>query len=35
MLELDLHYVRTRSVRGDLAILARTLPALLGGGGAR
>jgi lipopolysaccharide/colanic/teichoic acid biosynthesis glycosyltransferase len=35
MLELDLRYVRTRSVRGDLAILARTLPALLGGGGAR
>lgn len=35
MLELDREYVRTRSRRGDLAILAGTLPALIRGGGAR
>jgi lipopolysaccharide/colanic/teichoic acid biosynthesis glycosyltransferase len=35
MLELDLRYVRTRSLRGDLAILVRTIPALLGRNGAR
>ncbi|HEY2202869.1 MAG TPA: sugar transferase [Pseudonocardia sp.] len=29
MLQLDLTYVRTRRLTGDLAILARTLPALL------
>jgi lipopolysaccharide/colanic/teichoic acid biosynthesis glycosyltransferase len=35
MLELDIRYVRTRSLRRDLAILARTPAALLGGGAAR
>ena len=29
MLQLDLSYVRTRTLSGDLAILARTVPALL------
>jgi lipopolysaccharide/colanic/teichoic acid biosynthesis glycosyltransferase len=35
MLELDVEYVRTRTPRGDLAIVARTVPALLGRNGAR
>jgi lipopolysaccharide/colanic/teichoic acid biosynthesis glycosyltransferase len=35
MLELDLNYARTWSIRGDLAILARTPRVLLGGDGAR
>jgi lipopolysaccharide/colanic/teichoic acid biosynthesis glycosyltransferase len=35
MLALDVRYVRIRSLRTDLGILLRTLPALLGGGGAR
>jgi lipopolysaccharide/colanic/teichoic acid biosynthesis glycosyltransferase len=35
MLELDLRYVRARSLAGDLAILAMTVPALLGRRGAR
>jgi lipopolysaccharide/colanic/teichoic acid biosynthesis glycosyltransferase len=29
MLQLDLSYVRTRTLSGDLAIVARTVPALL------
>lgn len=32
MLRLDVEYVRTRSLRGDIAILLATLPALLRGG---
>jgi len=35
MLQLDLTYVRTRTLPGDLAILARTVPALLHAGGTR
>jgi lipopolysaccharide/colanic/teichoic acid biosynthesis glycosyltransferase len=35
MLALDVRYVRSRSLRGDLVILARTIPALLGRDGAR
>ena len=35
MLRLDVDYVRHRTLRGDIAILARTVPAVLGGGGAR
>lgn len=35
MLRLDVEYVRRRSLRGDVAILARTVPALLRGDGAR
>jgi lipopolysaccharide/colanic/teichoic acid biosynthesis glycosyltransferase len=35
MLHLDLTYVRTRNVLGDLAILARTIPSLLHADGAR
>ena len=35
MLALDVRYVRIRSLRTDLGILLRTLPAMLGGGGAR
>lgn len=35
MLRLDIAYVRSRSLRSDLRILARTLPSLLSGGGAR
>jgi lipopolysaccharide/colanic/teichoic acid biosynthesis glycosyltransferase len=35
MLDLDLRYVSTRSLRGDLGILVRTIPALLGRDGAR
>jgi lipopolysaccharide/colanic/teichoic acid biosynthesis glycosyltransferase len=35
MLRLDLEYVRNRSLLGDLAILARTVPAVLHGDGAR
>ncbi|UOY00196.1 sugar transferase [Blastococcus sp. PRF04-17] len=35
MLRLDLEYVRSRTLRGDLAILLRTVPALLRGDGAR
>lgn len=35
MLRLDLEYVRRRSLRVDLVILVRTVPALLGGNGAR
>ena len=34
MLDLDLEYVRTRSVSRDLGILARTVPAVLSGRGA-
>jgi lipopolysaccharide/colanic/teichoic acid biosynthesis glycosyltransferase len=32
MLELDVRYVRSRSLRSDLGILLRTVPALLGSG---
>jgi lipopolysaccharide/colanic/teichoic acid biosynthesis glycosyltransferase len=35
MLDLDVRYVRSRSLCGDLGILLRTVPALLGRGGAR
>lgn len=35
MLDLDLLYVRSRSLRGDLGIVLRTIPALLGRDGAR
>jgi lipopolysaccharide/colanic/teichoic acid biosynthesis glycosyltransferase len=35
MLRLDVHYVRHQTLRGDVAILARTVPAVLRGGGAR
>ncbi|RKT87120.1 Sugar transferase involved in LPS biosynthesis (colanic, teichoic acid) [Saccharopolyspora antimicrobica] len=35
MLRLDLVYVRSRSLQTDLGILARTLPSMLRGGGAR
>ena len=35
MLDLDLRYVSSRSLRGDLVILLRTIPALLGRDGAR
>jgi lipopolysaccharide/colanic/teichoic acid biosynthesis glycosyltransferase len=35
MLRLDLEYVQSRSLLGDLAILARTVPAVLRGDGAR
>jgi lipopolysaccharide/colanic/teichoic acid biosynthesis glycosyltransferase len=35
MLDLDVRYVRSRSLRGDLVILLRTVPALLGRDGAR
>jgi lipopolysaccharide/colanic/teichoic acid biosynthesis glycosyltransferase len=35
MLELDRHYVQTRSLGGDLRILALTVPSLLRGDGAR
>jgi lipopolysaccharide/colanic/teichoic acid biosynthesis glycosyltransferase len=35
MLRLDVNYVRHRSLRSDAAILARTIPALLRGDGAR
>jgi lipopolysaccharide/colanic/teichoic acid biosynthesis glycosyltransferase len=35
MLELDLEYVRTRSLSGDISLLLATVPALLRGGGAR
>jgi lipopolysaccharide/colanic/teichoic acid biosynthesis glycosyltransferase len=35
MLRLDIEYVRTRSLRTDLRLLADTIPAMLGGGGAR
>jgi len=35
MLEMDLEYVRTRSLAGDVALLLATVPALLRGGGAR
>jgi lipopolysaccharide/colanic/teichoic acid biosynthesis glycosyltransferase len=35
MLRLDVYYVRHQTLRGDLAILARTVPALLRGDGAR
>ena len=35
MLHLDLTYVRTRSLVGDLSILVRTIPSLLRGSGAR
>ncbi|MCW0215176.1 MAG: sugar transferase [Pseudonocardia sp.] len=35
MLRLDVEYVRTRSLRVDLLILTRTVPALLRGNGAR
>jgi lipopolysaccharide/colanic/teichoic acid biosynthesis glycosyltransferase len=32
MLELDVRYVRSRSLQSDLGILIRTVPALLGSG---
>jgi lipopolysaccharide/colanic/teichoic acid biosynthesis glycosyltransferase len=35
MLRIDLEYVRSRTLRGDVAILVRTVPALLRGDGAR
>jgi lipopolysaccharide/colanic/teichoic acid biosynthesis glycosyltransferase len=35
MLRLDLAYVRTRTLSGDLGIVARTVPAVLRGDGAR
>jgi lipopolysaccharide/colanic/teichoic acid biosynthesis glycosyltransferase len=35
MLHLDLTYVRTRNLLGDLSILARTIPSMLHTGGAR
>ena len=35
MLRLDVHYVRHQTLRGDVAILARTVPAVLRGDGAR
>jgi lipopolysaccharide/colanic/teichoic acid biosynthesis glycosyltransferase len=35
MLRLDIDYVRHRTLLGDLEILARTLPAILRGDGAR
>jgi lipopolysaccharide/colanic/teichoic acid biosynthesis glycosyltransferase len=35
MLRLDVHYVRHRTLRGDVEILARTLPAVMRGDGAR
>src|SRR4051812_3643629 len=35
MLQLDVRYVRSRSLRSDLGILLRTVPALLRGSGAR
>jgi len=35
MLRLDLTYVQQRRLRTDIGILARTVPSLLRGGGAR
>ena len=35
MLRLDVHYVCHQTLRGDVAILARTVPVLLRGDGAR
>ena len=35
MLRMDVEYVHTRSLRGDLAILLATAPSLLRGDGAR
>ena len=35
MLRLDVYYVRHQTLRGDVAILARTVPVLLRGDGAR
>jgi lipopolysaccharide/colanic/teichoic acid biosynthesis glycosyltransferase len=35
MLRLDVEYVRRQTLRGDIAILARTVPMLLRGDGAR
>jgi lipopolysaccharide/colanic/teichoic acid biosynthesis glycosyltransferase len=35
MLRLDVHYVRHRTLHGDVAILARTIPAVWRGDGAR
>jgi lipopolysaccharide/colanic/teichoic acid biosynthesis glycosyltransferase len=35
MLHLDLTYVRTRNLAGDLSILVRTVPSMLRGTGAR
>ncbi len=35
MLRLDVRYVEQRTLRSDLEILMRTVPALLGGGGSR
>jgi lipopolysaccharide/colanic/teichoic acid biosynthesis glycosyltransferase len=35
MLRLDVHYVQHRTLRTDMEILLRTVPALLGRGGAR
>ena len=35
MLRLDVDYVRRQTLRGDVAILARTVPVVLRGDGAR
>jgi lipopolysaccharide/colanic/teichoic acid biosynthesis glycosyltransferase len=35
MLQLDLTYIRTRNLVGDLSILARTVPSMLRDGTAR
>jgi lipopolysaccharide/colanic/teichoic acid biosynthesis glycosyltransferase len=35
MLRLDVRYVEQRTLARDLEILVRTVPSLLGGGGAR
>jgi lipopolysaccharide/colanic/teichoic acid biosynthesis glycosyltransferase len=35
MLRLDVHYARHQTLRGDIAMLARTFPVLLRGDGAR
>ncbi|WP_082944626.1 sugar transferase [Mycobacterium sp. 852013-50091_SCH5140682] len=35
MLRLDVHYVRRQTLRGDIAIIARTVPAVLRADGAR
>jgi lipopolysaccharide/colanic/teichoic acid biosynthesis glycosyltransferase len=35
MLRLDVYYVGHQTLRGDIAILARTVPAVLRGDGAR
>ena len=35
MLRLDVYYVRHQTLRGDVAILARTVPVVVRGDGAR